>query len=253
MYVRLAFAVAAHLEPEILIIDEVLAVGDADFQKKCLGKMKDVSTHGRTVLFVSHNMPMISALCKKALLLSNGQVEMIGQTSDVVLSYFHSSQIDSSFVDYSRNQEIVGDDIVRLLAAKIINNQGNPETEIDIRDSFKIVMDFELLQSKQIVPNFHVKTMDGVYVMVVHEEFTSYIIGRYRVECLVPQYLLNDGTYNVGIAISSFDKGVKIHFFEENVLSFNIIDPICETRTGYSGRIPGVVRPQLKWKIGKLS
>lgn len=252
MYVRLAFAVAAHLEPEILIIDEVLAVGDADFQKKCLGKMKDVSSHGRTVLFVSHNMPMISALCEKALLLSSGQVEMVGRTTDVVLKYFDSSQSDTAFVDYSQNIPFIGDDVVRLLTAKIVNQQGNLESEIDIRKSFKIVMEFELLQDKAVVPNFHIKTIDGAYVMVTGAETAPTSIGKYQAECHVPQHLLNDGAYTVGVAISSFEKGVHVHFFEQNALSINIIDPINETRKGFSGRIPGIIRPQLIWEIGQI-
>lgn len=251
MYVRLAFAVAAHLEPEILIIDEVLAVGDADFQKKCLGKMKIVSSHGRTVLFVSHSMPMISALCDKTLLLSAGQIGVIGNTSDVVLNYFNLSHADTSSVDYS--QLMVGDDIVKLHAAKIINEKGVSQSEIDIRESFKIVMEYQLLKEKTVVPNFHIKTMDDVYVMVVHEESVSSSVGKYRVECSVPKYLLNDGAYTIGVAVSSFEKGTNVHFYEQNALSFNIKDPISETRKGYAGRIPGVVRPQLKWEIGRIS
>lgn len=253
MYVRLAFAVAAHLEPEILIIDEVLAVGDADFQKKCLGKMKNVSSLGRTVLFVSHNMPMITALCEKSLLMSGGRIEMIGNTTDVVLNYLKVSRVDSSSVDYSENKPSVGDDVVKLHAAKIINESGVSKSEIDIRESFKIVMEYELLQEKSVVSNFHFKTMDDVYVMVVHDESAPSSIGKYRAECLVPKYLLNDGAYTVGVAVSSFEKGTHVHFFEQNALTFNVKDPIAETRTGYSGRIPGIIRPQLKWEMSRLS
>src|SRR5690606_18044565 len=97
MYVRLAFAVAAHLEPEILIVDEVLAVGDAAFQKKCLGKMKDVAGHGRTVLFVSHNMAAVQTLCSGAIVLAGGQVSFKGDVVDAVQSYFEQfNGIDSN-------------------------------------------------------------------------------------------------------------------------------------------------------------
>lgn len=253
MYVRLAFAVAAHLEPEILIIDEVLAVGDADFQKKCLGKMKDVSAHGRTVLFVSHNMPMISSLCEKAIFLSTGQIQQTGPTSDVVLTYLSSSSSSSSCVDYSLNGSFVGDETVRLLSARIVNDKGISEPEIDIRESFKIVIEYQTLQCKKVVPNFHIKTIDGFYVMVVGYESAPSEIGKYRAECHIPQNLLNDGAYTVGVAVSSFDKGVKVHFYEQNALTINIKDPINETRKGYTGRIPGVVRPLLNWKIGKIT
>ncbi len=119
MYVRLAFAVAAHLEPEILIVDEVLAVGDAQFQKKCLGKMEEVGKEGRTVLFVSHNMAMISKLCTKAMLLEGGSLIMYGSAARTVLAYYGDRGQDAAMIEFSDPVNRPGDDAVRLVAAYV--------------------------------------------------------------------------------------------------------------------------------------
>jgi len=121
MYVRLAFAVAAHLESEILVIDEVLAVGDAQFQKKCLGKMEAISAEGRTVLFVSHNMATISSLCEKSILLDTGELTQMGQASNVILAYYSQGSASPGAFDYSASSKIVGDEYVKLLAGSIVN------------------------------------------------------------------------------------------------------------------------------------
>ncbi|HWZ84719.1 MAG TPA: ABC transporter ATP-binding protein, partial [Thermoanaerobaculia bacterium] len=125
MYLRLAFAVAAHLEPEILLVDEVLAVGDAEFQKKCLGKMGDVAREGRTVLFVSHNMPAVQALCSRAILLRQGTVAIDGSTGDVLREYLGYLRSSASSA-FENNPERRGEGAVRLTAARILDDLGNP-------------------------------------------------------------------------------------------------------------------------------
>ncbi len=125
MYLRLAFAVAAHLEPEILLVDEVLAVGDADFQKKCLGKMGDVAQEGRTVLFVSHNMPAVQALCARAILLRTGSVAMDGSTGDVLREYLGHLQASAAHA-FENNPERRGDGQVRLTGARVLDAEGRP-------------------------------------------------------------------------------------------------------------------------------
>jgi lipopolysaccharide transport system ATP-binding protein len=144
MYVRLAFAVAAHLEPEILLVDEVLAVGDAAFQKKCLGKMEDVSTQeGRTVLFVSHNMSAVRSLCKDALILEGGLISYVGSSSDVIERYVTGAQkAFSPSTDISKFPRIKGSDIVRIVEVSISNISGYPTTSFSVWEPFIVVLSF---------------------------------------------------------------------------------------------------------------
>lgn len=257
MYVRLAFAVAAHIEPEILIVDEVLAVGDAQFQKKCLGKMKDVSGEGRTVLFVSHSMPTITSLCQRCIMLNSGQISQIGMTSDVVMHYYTSGGNSPASVDYSRTNKIIGDDYARLIAGSVIDKNEEASAEILIDDPFKVSMHYRILKENNLkfVPNFHFYKADGSCVFISSpKEIKVLPTGDFIAECYLPGSFLNEGAYFVGLALSSFEQGVNVHFYEQNILSFNVKDPIegTLTRNGYAGAIPGVVRPNLKWNVVEL-
>ncbi len=262
MYVRLAFAIAAHLEPEILIIDEVLAVGDAEFQKKCLGKMQDVSSHGRTVLFVSHNMGMINSLCQTSILLEGGKVAAIGPATQVALQYFGGAQAAPHEVNFSSRSKPPGDDLACLLHARVCNSSGESVYEVDIRSSFKVAMRYKLLQMVPTppFPNFHFFDARGECVFV--SSSTNYVTagtepGTFEAECIVPGHLLNDGVYFVGVALTFTHQSVHVSFYERDALSFVIRDPIDETlnagRSGYSGPMPGVVRPQLDWTIQQVA
>lgn len=252
MYVRLAFAVAAHLEPEILIVDEVLAVGDARFQKKCLGKMEDVSREGRTVLFVSHNMSTITSLCSKCILLENGQISSRGATSDVVMHYYTNGKASPASADFSKSNRKIGDEYARLLGGFVKNANNQIASEINIDEPCKIVMQYEIFKQNNMVfiPNFHFHTADGTYAFVTSDVDAKKIpVGVHTIECHIQGSFLNEGTYFVGLALSSFESGVKVHFYEQSSLSFNVKDPIegTVTRRGYSGPVPGTVRPKLKW------
>jgi lipopolysaccharide transport system ATP-binding protein len=256
MYVRLAFAVAAHLEPEILIVDEVLAVGDAAFQKKCLGKMKSVSGEGRTVIFVSHSMPTITSLCEDAVLLEKGRVIKGGKASEVVMAYYTSGVSSPACIDLSHSTDRkVGDEYVQLTYGAIQNSQVEINPEILLNEPFRIVMKYRIFQSlpTKFVPNFHFYTAEGTCAFITSVDQVSALpMGDYCTECHIPANFLNEGSYFVGLAISSFESGVRIHFFEQNILSFNIKDDLRETvgrQHGYVGRVPGVIRPQLKWTI----
>ena len=263
MYVRLAFAVAAHLEPEILLIDEVLAVGDADFQRKCLGKMGEVASEGRTVIFVSHNMGMITSLCSRALLLDEGQVTTQGTASDTVLVYFSRGRFSPSSVEFGRNGRRVGDDLATLLEAHIEDQEGNTTAEVDIRTPFKVKMRYQLHQRvpKPPYPNFHFFDARGEYAFV--SGGNNYVgangieTGIYEAECVIPGYLLNNGTYFIGLALTFTHQGIHVSFYEKDALSVSVRDPIDETldelRNGYSGSIPGPVRPRLEWQIEKVA
>jgi lipopolysaccharide transport system ATP-binding protein len=258
MTVRLAFAVAAHLEPEILIIDEVLAVGDATFQKKCLGKMKDVAGHGRTVLFVSHNMGMITSLCTRVVLLDKGNVASEGATSEVVASYFTHGNSTPYLANYDQGNIKIGDHLATLLSAQVTDEEGIPAGESDIRKPVKIQMRYELLQKVSVPPyaNFHFFDDSGTCAFVsagrgfVDCDGTE--PGVYTAECLIPGNLLNNLTYFVGLALTFTHNGLHVSFNEKDALCITIIDPVEETindlRCGYAGSIPGVVRPELTWR-----
>jgi lipopolysaccharide transport system ATP-binding protein len=259
MYVRLAFAVAAHLEPDILVVDEVLAVGDAGFQRKCLGKMEQVTKEGRTLLFVSHSMPTITSLCRTAVLLDAGRVKKIGPTSDVVVDYYSNGLATPAAVDYANAGKTIGDQTARLLAGSIRNNRGEVCIEINITEPVTVEMQFEVLNNDdglKFAPNFHFSSGDGICAFV-SVDTTERVYGRgiYRAQCLVPKNFLNEGSYFVGLALTSFERGVKVHFFERSALSFNVRDPMegVPTRSEWAGAIPGIVRPLLPWNTERLT
>jgi lipopolysaccharide transport system ATP-binding protein len=255
MYVRLAFAVAAHLEPEILIVDEVLAVGDAQFQKKCLGKMEDVSMEGRTVLFVSHNMATISSLCQKGILLDSGRLVKMGHASDVILEYYSQGTASPAAFDYTSSGKLVGDDYAKLLAGSVDGADGEVCTEVDITQSLKIKMRYQTFttESCECAPNFHFYSSDGSYLFVSGpKEMVRHFPGVHEAICNIPGNFLNEGTYFVGLALTTYP-GTKIRFFDQQVLSFHVRDPIenVPTRGGsdYAGPVPGFIRPLLEWQI----
>ena len=258
MYVRLAFAVAAHLEPDILIVDEVLAIGDAQFQDKCLGKMEEAGKQGRTILFVSHSMPSISLLCEKAILLEKGMISQMGPTADVIMHYYGREGSSPSSVDFSSSPIKVGDDCAILLSAAVKGLDDKIITEIDIGKPFKISMQYRILKSEgsSLVPNMYLLTSTGICAfMVMNNDAGQLSPGDYIAECQIPGNLLNDGLYSASLALRSYESGVKSHFFEKSVLSFNVKDPIegTATRSGFAGAIPGVTRPLLPWTVKRLS
>jgi len=260
MYVRLAFAVAAHLEPDILVIDEVLAVGDASFQKKCLGKMDDVSKkQGRTVIFVSHNMSAISSLCESCILLSMGRIEGKGRTSETLMKYYAANGRHSdAHADYASLPVPIGDKHARLLSASVVNSQGKVTHEISIHDSFRVNMKYRIQQesSAKLVPNFHFFTSDGTRAFVDNAPGVMPMsCGDYEATCEVPADLLNDGTYTIGVALSAYSKtSLNICFFEREALSVHVRDPLDlkSNRYGYRGEVPGVVRPHLRWALKEV-
>ena len=263
MYVRLAFAVAAHLDPEILIIDEVLAVGDAAFQKKCLGKIQDVSSHGRTVLFVSHNMGMITSLCGRGMLLDRGRLIAAGTAAEVVLSYFNRDGSAPYSADFTRGHKPIGDQLATLLAGQIEDVQGNPTGEVDIRHPFRVTMRYELREPTPVAPspNFHFCDTRGEVAFVTggkqYVDCAGNEPGVYLACCEIPGGLLNSETYFVGLALTFIFPNVHVSFFERDALAVTVVDPIDETldtlRMGYSGPMPGVVRPRLDWTIHRQS
>lgn len=260
MYLRLAFAVAAHLEPEILLVDEVLAVGDSRFQRKCLDKMQAVGRQGRTVLFVSHNMPAITRLCPRTILLDEGKVVSDGPSSQVVGAYLSTGLGTTVAREWPDLNDSPGNDIVRLRAVRVRAEDGRVRDDLDIRKPVAVEMEYEVLEGgHMLVPNFHFYNEDGVYAFVAHEADPLWRgrdrpAGRYVSSALIPGNLLAEGTLLVGAAMSTMNP-VIIHFYERDAVAFQVIDSMDgdSARGDYGGPMPGVVRPLLHWNTRVVS
>jgi lipopolysaccharide transport system ATP-binding protein len=193
MQTRLAFSVAAHLDPEILIIDEVLAVGDAEFQKKCLGKMKDATGEGRTVLFVSHSMAAVTSLCKQCILLDHGEIQGIGQAHKIANLYFSGGSRSGSFVNYSEDFSRPGDDVVQLCGARIVNSELEEFDRVNRNDTIGVEMTFKVLKDGyRLVPNFHVFLQDQYAFVSSPRQSNALSAGVYRSTMWIPSRLLNN-------------------------------------------------------------
>ncbi|HEY2748311.1 MAG TPA: ABC transporter ATP-binding protein [Polyangia bacterium] len=259
MYVRLAFAVAAHLQPEILVVDEVLAVGDLSFQRKCLGKMQDVASSGRTVIFVSHNMAAISRLCSRAILLHKGRIVADGAVATVVGTYVSGGAgSNPSEVDLEAQGIAPGDDDVRLLAARVVSD-GMSDSAVDIRRAVAIEIDYEVRRERYALhPNIHLFNEEGACVfvtgdMAVAENRRPRPPGRYRAVVTIPPNFLAEGMLSIDVAISTLDP-VIVHVVERGLVCFHIHDPGegDSARGNYAGPFPGVVRPLLPWQTRPL-
>jgi lipopolysaccharide transport system ATP-binding protein len=254
MYVRLAFAVAAYLEPEILLVDEVLAVGDASFQRKCLDRMKDVGRHGRTVLFVSHNMPAVTRLCERTILLDEGTILQDDQSHKVVSSYLKSGLGTMAAREWPDAAQAPGNDVVRLCAVRVRTEDGRVTDAIDIRRPVGIEMEFEVLRPGYVLlPNYHVSNEEGVLIFIANDkdpewQRTSRPVGRFVSTAWIPGNFLSEGTMIIAAAVSTMDP-VTIHFFERDVVAFQVIDSLDgqSARGEYAGPYPGIVRPMLQW------
>jgi lipopolysaccharide transport system ATP-binding protein len=254
MAVRLAFAVAAHLEPEILIVDEVLAVGDAAFQKKCITKMQDVRKHGRTVLLVSHNMASVSALCSRAFLLEDGQVVQNGPVHDVVHAYFHSGGGVRAARQWPDPENAPGRDVARLRSVRVVSKAGTTLDAVSVREEFGIEMVYDVLQPGFVLlPHFYLYNEEGAAVFGTldqHSEASggSQNPGRYVSTAWVPGNLLSAGTLFVTCSLITRNPD-KVQFDENQIIAFNVLDALGEgtARGTWSGDMPGSVRPLLKW------
>lgn len=253
MYLRLAFAVAAHLEPEILLVDEVLAVGDASFQRKCLNKMQAVGQEGRTVIFISHNMPAVTRLCKRTVLLSDGCVLADGPSQQVVGAYLNSGLGTTAERRWDDPAKTPGNDIVRLESVRVRTEDGTTTDAVDIRQPVGLEMKYEVLKpGHTLVPNYHLYNEEGVCVFVAGDADERWrrpsLPGRYTSTAWIPGNLLSEGTLIIGAAVSTMDP-VTVHFYEREAVAFQVIDSLDgdSARGGFAGHIPGVVRPLLRW------
>jgi lipopolysaccharide transport system ATP-binding protein len=241
MYVRLAFAVAAHLEPDILIVDEVLAVGDADFQKKCLGKMSDASKkEGRTILFVSHNMQAVNNLCKRAMFLQKGKLMNIGPAEKVVNAYLGGIQQNRMIQEWEEESIAPGNDIIRVRLVELIPQLKNPSDPIDIRTSLTVNFEFKNYQEGiNLVTGIHLFTMSGECIFDVSSKPIAYTAGIIKGTCTIPGNFLNDGSYTISI-IFVRDTSVEVFYLTE-CLSFDVED--FRENMNWYGKWMGYVRP----------
>jgi len=243
MYVRLAFAVAAHLEPEILIIDEVLSVGDADFQKKCLGKMKDVAGEGRTVLFVSHNMTAVKSLCPNSIMLKNGEIIKRGPSAEVIDTYLN----DEMQIDMEKEWhpgDAPGNDKVRLLKASIystdIKAKGKLTTESEIELSFTFQ---NFIKNGNINISIHFCALDDFIIFSSGSNFISTSSELLTFKCRIPGNLLNSIVYKLDVL---YVNDSKVEFSFSHCLQFEIHE--TERNGAWFGKWAGVIRPQLSWE-----
>jgi lipopolysaccharide transport system ATP-binding protein len=259
MQLRLAFAVAAHLEPEILVIDEVLAVGDLEFQKKCIGKMEAVSKQeGRTILFVSHDLNYVSALCTKAVLLQDGRVAESGKTHQIVSNYIsHITKRSAQYIYPETDRP--GNDIVKLGSLRVIDASFNAKSNFKVTEKIGIEMKYEVFDHGRILWLGHnIYNQTGVHVFDAHNVNSPYYHephskGKYVSVMWIPAHLLNTGSYYINSAIFNHMEKV-IHFHEKDILSFSVYEVFDEitARGMNSENIPGIIRPLLDWTVNKV-
>jgi lipopolysaccharide transport system ATP-binding protein len=258
MYMRLAFSVAAHLEPEVLLVDEVLAVGDAQFQKKCLGRMEELGQSGRTVLFVSHSMPSVMRLCPRVILLDNGHVAADGPASEVVEEYLGRGG-GAAVREWPEPTGAPGDDRVRLHSIRVLDESGAPAMEVDIRQPVDIeVRYWNFSDARDFRPfaNVHIFNSEGTCLFVSADPNNAARTQRPRerglvtARCRVPANFLAEGGIFVTAAVSSFNPTV-VHAIENDAVIFHVVDPSQGdgVRGDWVGDYPGVVRPALDWDV----
>jgi lipopolysaccharide transport system ATP-binding protein len=254
MTVRLAFAVAAFLEPEILVIDEVLAVGDAEFQKKAIGKMQDISRQGgRTVLFVSHNMAAVKSLCTRGVVLENGKVVFEGGIDQAIDEYLNGTNTNA-FRRWSKEQAPCSD-FVRLLEAKVLKVNEEIGLNHSIADMVRVQFTYEILKTNQLFTHgFNLFNNHNIHILSSHDKdsltlHSSLSLGIHSKQIIIPGNFLAEGGYSCSFAIMRYNP-FHVEFHEMEVVGFNIVDGIGDdtVRGNYTGSFPGVVRPLLNWK-----
>jgi lipopolysaccharide transport system ATP-binding protein len=260
MYVRLAFSVAAHLEPEILIVDEVLAVGDASFQKSCVDKMKDVSGKGRTVLFVSHNMSTIGSLCERCLLLDNGNVAGIGSSHEMIAKYLAFNDTDSAsayhFIPDYHNNILTGTESLKLIEVKLLNENREFAEVPKTIDKLLVEISYEVFDDHiNVLPNINLHGSEEQLIFTsIRESSNIQSKGRYITTVEIPEEFLNAGSYRISLEISLLDPYTNLVSIP-NVFKFEVFDHIdSETRTGHVSLYErGLIRPRLNWTTKKLT
>ena len=258
MYVRLAFAVAAHMEPEILIVDEVLAVGDAGFQRRCLGKIGEVASGGRTVLFVSHNMLAVTSLCNRVLLIDKGRIAASGEPSMVVGVYLKGVTSSPSAVRaqiWEDPMTAPGNERIRLQRIRVDADTNDPGQEFNLSTPVRIAIDYwNAVPDTRLFLNLVLYSIDGTEILEdwSADDLTGKSIpqGFFRTVCRIPGRLLNEGTYRIRIVF--FDsESVEILYDHHEAAVFSISD-IEERSVNWHGKFLGFVHPKLGWQTRRI-
>jgi homopolymeric O-antigen transport system ATP-binding protein len=257
MYVRLAFSVAAHLEPEILLVDEVLAVGDAEFQRRCLGRMEELSHHGRTVLFVSHNMQVLARLCDRAILLRQGSIVRDGPSEEVVAHYLQNEGGTASRRFWPDLETAPGNKRVRLREVRIVSEDGELTEAVDVRRPVGVEVRFTLLRDDVAVfPKIKVIDREGDTAFNAMDTGSAWhdpVAGDYVSTAWVPGNLLNEGLYTVEVAVCSLGMVGSQKLVHQatapDSVSFHVSDPGegDSSKGDFAGNLRGAVRPLLEW------
>ena len=253
MYVRLAFAVAAHLEPEILLVDEVLAVGDAEFQRRCLGRMQDFGASGRTVVFVSHNMQAIARLCERTILLDDGRVVRDGPSPDIVAYYLQSGHGTGSYREWPDDDNGPGDGVARMRWVRVVQGDDTVDT-VDVRRPIGIEVAFRVLQpGHALFPKIKLYNGEGDTLFNALDTdprwHDSALPGDYVSTAWIPANLLNEGFVTVDVGIVSLGAKLQPHTGEYQAVSFHVYDPGegDSARGLFGGRLRGAIRPLVDW------
>lgn len=261
MKVRLGFAVAAHLEPEILLIDEVLAVGDAIFQKKCIGKMGEVARAGRTVLFVSHNMSAIARLCSRALLLSKGMVVEDGEASQVVSDYLANSGEEPAQVSWDDLEKAPGDEVARIRAIRVYSDTRD-KSPFPIDEPLRLEVDYSILQQGVRVyvavrvtdpaGSFVITSINAPQASIGEDPYFCQPLARglYRTRCIIPAEVLNDIRYQLSVSVVEAPPPT-VHAEVNDSITFSILDTGNMRVSWLPNRWPGTVRMRLKWETSR--
>jgi len=262
MYVRLGFAIAAHLEPEILLLDEVLAVGDMAFQRKCLDRVRALRQAGRTIVFISHDLNAVEALCDRVLLMQRGEViadgppgEVIGQYKALATKGTTSPFSGIGAVREWRDLDVRGDRVVRLRRVRVCGEDGATMSEVDIRHPVGVEITYDVLEGGHVlVPNVHLFNEARLQLFAgldLEPEWQGRpkSAGRYVSTAWIPGNFLAEGSVIVDTAISTLASPHEVHAHEKDVVSVRVFDPMSanSARGDYTGPFPGVVRPLVRW------
>ncbi len=255
MYLRLAFAVAAHLEPEILVVDEVLAVGDAEFQRKCIGKMSDVANEGRTVLFVSHNMSAVLRLTEESLVIEKGRLALRAATPQAVDFYLSRGYAREGQRYWDEDEVPASSKPFRPLAVRLVNSQGKVVETVRSVDPISIEVEYQLeAQVSGLRVGIYLMSTRGEYIFTtfdtddpcVFERYPARQPGKYISRCTIPANLLNEGRFVVGVNASSYR--IRRYFQDEQALTFTV-DAAGAPGMQWPEQRLGAVRPSLDWTI----
>jgi lipopolysaccharide transport system ATP-binding protein len=256
MYVRLAFAVAAHLDPEILLVDEVLAVGDAEFQKKCLGKMGDVAGEGRTVLFVSHNMGAISKLCKRAVMLNHGLIAEYQSVSKAISDYLLNNSKAKAQAVWEKIDDVPGDDCAKLLRVSVSqDNQISEVMQIEKPITIEVIYKNYSVR-KKVTAIIQIINSEGV-ILLSSNDWNNKVWwnsprkkGVVTANCEIPGHFLAEGIFFINVALGSYNPNL-IHVIKKEIISFEVVDNnVGESVKGYyTGNWSGLIRPMFEWKV----